>query len=131
MPKDVTQRIVKKIEGGDNLVDEERGDTEPQEKAGIEHTGFNIIRLIKDHITNDEPIVFKVVHIYAHLPPRGRLNRFIFWIFAFIAQMLDMLIYFAFALIMLMMVLIIVLAITHGIGIDTYILNFIKELKAV
>lgn len=132
MPKDVTKRIVDKIEGGDGLVDvEERGTTDFPEKPGIEHTGFNVIRLIKDHIINDEPIVFQVVHLYSHLPPRGSANRLIFWIFAYFAQLLDMLIYFLCGLLMIAMVLIIILAIMHGLGIDTYILNFIKQVKAL
>lgn len=99
--------------------------------SSFENTGFNVISLIKNHLSHSEPAMFFIIHYYVHFRRIGRINRALFWIISYLGQLIDMAFSILWTLLKAIVLIGIILAVLRGLGLDTFIIDFLRELKTI
>lgn len=99
--------------------------------SSFENTGFNVIDLIKSHLSHSEPAMFYVIQYYVRFRRTGHINRLLFWFVSYVGQLIDMLFSFLWTLLKAAVLIGIIIAVLRGLGLDTFIIDFIKALKSL
>lgn len=104
------------------------GNNDRHNTSSFEETGFNIIKMIKAHLSHSEPLMYHVVAHY-HQFRRNSVNRFFFWVLAYIGQIIDMIFSALYGALMLIIAIIVVIAIARGIGIGDFLIDIITAIR--